>query len=251
MQTDAREHLTGLQRITHQLREIVLSGRFPPEHKVPEETVAREFAVSRTLARLAMGALEREGLLSHEPRRGFRVRGFTIQDLAGAIEIRGELEAIAARLLAEKGLSDAAERRLTAPLKAAEEILCGTVFGVDERLRWTETNLNFHLNLIEAADNAALAAAFETVIRMPLVSPRAIVFDLTDPQFSRPQIERAHADHLRVLDAIRARKGQRAAEIIRDHSIRSGVNKRQSLERMRGDSHLVSVPGLALIRRSS
>lgn len=33
-----------------------------------------------------MAALEQEGLLVYEPNRGFRVRGFTIADVAAAIE---------------------------------------------------------------------------------------------------------------------------------------------------------------------
>ena len=103
--------MTGVDRATQALRELVLAGRFPPDEKVPEEVVARELDVSRTLARLAMGALEREGLLHREPRRGSRVRGFSIDDMTGAIEVRGELEAMAARFVAERGLADDEEER--------------------------------------------------------------------------------------------------------------------------------------------
>jgi GntR family transcriptional regulator of vanillate catabolism len=242
--------MTGADRTTQALRELVLAGRFSPDQKVPEELVARELGVSRTLARLAMGVLEREGLLLQVPRRGFRVRSFTIDELTDAIEVRGELEALAARFLAERGLEGDTEKRLMAPLEEADIILARGTLDVEYRLRWTETNLDFHVGLIEAASNTALSAAFNQVIRIPLVSPRAIVFDMADAEFSRQQLERAQSDHLRVLDAIRARKGSRAAEIMRDHSIRSGENKRNSFEHMLADHRLVSAPGLALIRAS-
>lgn len=243
--------MTGVDRTTQALRELVLGGRFPPNQKIPEEVVARELDVSRTLARLAMGALEREGLLLREPRRGFRVRSFSIDDMTGAIEVRGELEAMAARFLAERGLEAEQEHRLVAPLQEASEILAHGLADLEDRLRWARTNLDFHVGLVEIAQNAALSAAFDQVIRIPLASPRAIVFNMADPAYSHPQLERAHSDHFRVLDAIRARKGARAAELMRDHAIRSGENKRRSFEGMKVDQHFVSSPGLALIRLDS
>ena len=243
--------MTGVDRATQALRELVLAGRFPPNEKVPEEVVARELDVSRTLARLAMGALEREGLLHREPRRGSRVRSFTIDDMTGAIEVRGELEAMAARFIAERGLADDEEARLLAPIEAADEIAARGLSGVEDRLRWAGTNYDFHLRLIEIARNSALSAAFDQVIRIPLASPRAIVFNMADPEYSRPQLERAQSDHLRILDAIRARRGTRAAELTRDHAIRSGENKRRSFEGMKVGQQFVSSPGLALIRLDS
>jgi GntR family transcriptional regulator of vanillate catabolism len=241
--------MTGLDRTTQALRELVLAGRFLPEAKIPEERVAQDLGVSRTLARLALGALEREGLLLREPRRGFRVRSFTLDDLRGAIEVRGELEAMAARYLAERGLEPSFEERLLAPLNESAAILANGPLDVESRLRWTETNLDFHAGLIEAARNQALSAAFEQVTRIPLVSPRAIVFDMSDTQFSRDRLARAHSDHLRVLEAIRARKGSRAAEIMRDHSVRSAENKHNSFEHMTASRQFVTAPGLALIRQ--
>lgn len=240
--------MTGVDRTTQALREIILAGRFMPGEKVAEERIAGELDVSRTLARLALGALEREGLLVREPRRGFRVRSFTLDDMAGAIEVRGELEAMAARYVAERGLDPETERRLLEPVEVAEAIIRDGVHDVQGRLRWTETNQDFHARLIDAACNQALKAAFERVTEIPLVSPRAIVFDMADADYSRVQLERAHSDHLRVLDAIRARKGSRAADLMRDHAVRSAENKRDSFEHMMESRRFVSTPGAALIR---
>jgi len=238
---------TGVDKATHILRESLLMGSFPPEEKIGEIAVASKLGVSRTLARLAMGALEREGLLVREPRRGFRVRRFSIYDIAGAIEVRGELEAMAVRILAEKGLSPEQNERLEKPLADTDRIFAQGAVTVEKRLSWTEMNLEFHTAIIEEAGIAALKSAYDHVTRLPLVSPLAIVFDMVDPEFSRPQLERAHEDHLRILDAMRRRKSVLAAEITRDHSIRSGENKRMSLESMATHEHIMSMPGAALI----
>lgn len=240
---------TGVDRATQMLRERLLIGRFPPDAKIGEIALAEELSVSRTLARLAMGALEREGLLVREPRRGFRVRSFSLEDIAGAIEVRGELEAMAARKLAEHGLTPDQHARLERPLAETDRILAQGTVTVANRLSWTERNRDFHNAIIDEAGIEALRMAYEQVTRMPLVSPLAIVFDMADPQYSRPQLERAQDDHRRILAAILERKGMRAAELMRDHSIRSGENKRRSLENMQAKEGFISMPGAALIAR--
>src|SRR5438128_1819692 len=99
---------TGLEsqfnRATEALRTLVLGGAFPLDVKLPEARAAELIGVSRTPARLAMAALERDGLLVRLPRRGFRVRSFSLDEVVEAILVRGELEAIAARTIAERGL---------------------------------------------------------------------------------------------------------------------------------------------------
>ena len=142
---------TGVDRATQMLRERLLMGHFPPDEKIGEIALAAELSVSRTLARLAMGAMEREGLLVREPRRGFRVRSFSLDDIAGAIEVRGELEAIAARKLAERGLTAAQDARLERPLAETDRILAQGTVTVGNRLSWTEMNNEFHEAIIDEA----------------------------------------------------------------------------------------------------
>lgn len=241
---------TSLDHATQALRELVLSGSFPPGHKIAEEAVARALSLSRTPVRIAMATLEREGLLVRTPRRGYRVRSFTLDDVADAIEVRGELEAMAARLIAERGLDRAIEERLEDALDRSARILAEAL-KVEDRLAWTASNLDFHAALIDGARNAALRAAYDQVIRIPLASPRAIIFAVGADDRSREQLRRAHEDHLRVLEAIRARRGNQAAEIVRDHALRSGENKRRNFRALGDAAQLVGQAGNALVRASS
>ena len=59
--------------------------------------------MSRTPVRLGFEQLVREGYLEQLPRRGFRVRSLTPRDFSEAIDVRGVLEGMAARLVAERG----------------------------------------------------------------------------------------------------------------------------------------------------
>jgi len=242
---------TGLDKATQSLRESLFSGAFHPEERVGEHAVAERLGVSRTLARLAMGALEREGLLLRSPRRGFTVRSFSIDEIVGAIEIRGELEAIAARKLAEAGFTEEQDRYFAGLLEESAAILRAGTVTLDNRQRWTELNEELHSGMIREAGVTALREAFVQVVRLPLVAPRVIVFDTGDPEYSRPQLETAQRDHQRILDAIRARQGTRAAELMRDHSLRSGENKKLNLKRMQDSATLRSLPGGPLISLST
>jgi GntR family transcriptional regulator of vanillate catabolism len=240
---------TNLDHATQTLRELVLTGTFPPDRKLGEEAVARALGLSRTPARIAMATLEREGLLVRTPRRGYRVRSFTIDEVAGAIDVRGELEAMAARLIAERGLDAAVEARLETALAQSEAIVEHSSLAVADRLAWTQSNADFHDALIDGSGNLALRAAFDQVNRIPLASPRAIIFGNAADR-SREQLRRSHEDHVRVVEAIRARRGSRAAEIMRDHALRSSENKRRNFAALGAGSLLVGQSGTALVRAS-
>src|SRR5262245_19433349 len=94
--SDERASDPASDRLVALLRADILAGRFAQDSRVVEETIARERGVSRTPVRHALRALEQEGLLHRLPRRGYRVRSYTISEIADAIEVRGELEAMAA-----------------------------------------------------------------------------------------------------------------------------------------------------------
>ncbi len=96
------------------LRELVLSGEFKPGDRMVELTLVGRIGVSRTPLRLALTALEYEGLLRRLPGSGYVVREFTPGDVSDAIELRGVLEGTAARLAAERGVPRRELRALTA-----------------------------------------------------------------------------------------------------------------------------------------
>ena len=135
---------TQLERATETLRDLVLRGSFPLDVKLPEARVAEMLGISRTPARLAMAALERDGLLVRLPRRGFRVRSFSLDEVVEAIEIRGELEAVAARLTAENGLGAPYRARMEACIDCAAALLATPTLEAAHRRDWCEINSEFH-----------------------------------------------------------------------------------------------------------
>ena len=57
--------------------------------------------VSRTPVRLALRLLEREGIIHRCEGRGYRIESPTIADILQAVQVRGHLESLAARLMAQ------------------------------------------------------------------------------------------------------------------------------------------------------
>src|SRR5918998_2414136 len=107
----------GSERATSQtvkaqlaLRDLLVEGKLRPGERVSELQMVERLGVSRTPVRSALVRLEEEGLLEAIPSGGFAVRAFSEREVFDAIELRGTLEGLAARLSPERG-ADAADPR--------------------------------------------------------------------------------------------------------------------------------------------
>jgi len=237
-----------LERATEKLRDLVLRGTFRIDVKLPETRVADLIGVSRTPARLAMAALERDGLLVRLPRRGFRVRSFSLDEVVEAIEVRGELEAVAARVTAEKGLRPEHRKRLEDCIAQAERVLGTSAIDAAQRRAWCDMNSAFHAALVEASGIRPLAAAYAQVNRVPLASPRDTIFNVAEPELGHRQLAQAHEDHVRLLRTLVDRHSSRAAALMREHAVRSGENKRRNFGAIDMRTMVIETPGIALVR---
>jgi len=246
---DASSAETQLERATEELRRLVLDGTFPLDVKLPEARVAELLRVSRTPARLAMAALEKDGLLVRLPRRGFRVRSFGLDEIVEAVEMRGELEAIAARLVAERGIDAAHRARMEACIGRAALLMKMASFDAAQRRAWCEMNGDFHDALVAACGIGPLWAAYVQVSRVPLAAPREIMFNISEAEVGRAQLAATHEDHTRILDALIARRSTRAAALVREHAYRSGENKRRNFPDL-DRTVVIETPGAALVRQA-
>jgi len=82
---------------------MILAAELPGGARIAELTLVDKLGVSRTPIRTALMKLEQEGLLESLAHGGYAVRTFTEHDVSDAIELRGTLEGLAARLAAERG----------------------------------------------------------------------------------------------------------------------------------------------------
>lgn len=85
------------QDLYRALREQIIRWQRQPGEALGEESLAREFSVSRTPLREALRRLAEEGLVSYEPHKGARVAELTPDLVRDTFLVREALEGIAAR----------------------------------------------------------------------------------------------------------------------------------------------------------
>ena len=98
------EALSLSEQIASQLAESIVQGEYEPGDRIHEVAISDRFQVSRGPVREALRLLEVRGLVSHVPRRGFRVKLYEDRELRDHFMLRGELEALA--ILQLTGIED-------------------------------------------------------------------------------------------------------------------------------------------------
>src|SRR6218665_1734040 len=85
------------QNLTETLRDWLLHGRLKPGERIEEVPLALTMGVSRTPVRAALATLASEGLIDHQPKRGYLVKEFALAAILAAYEVRAVLEGLAGR----------------------------------------------------------------------------------------------------------------------------------------------------------
>jgi GntR family transcriptional regulator, vanillate catabolism transcriptional regulator len=226
------------------LRELILEGGLSAGERLSEVPLARQLGVSRTPLRLALAQLEHEGLLEAIPGGGFTVATFTQQQVADAIDLRGVLEGMAARLAAER-LEDPAELEAIHGCVAQLDALVRPDRPAIEAFeRYVKLNARFHLLLIQLAKSRALETAIAQVDALPFASSSAFVQAQAELPESHRILYVAQTQHRALLEAIECGEGSRAEAVAREHARLA----RQNLDiALRSERALQHVPGAALI----
>lgn len=98
--------------IAETLRQDILRGRYESGEKISLDSLAQELEVSSMPVREALITLSNEGLVELRPRRGFRARPLSRQDLDDVFEIQGVLTGVlVARAAASATEEDVANLR--------------------------------------------------------------------------------------------------------------------------------------------
>jgi GntR family transcriptional regulator of vanillate catabolism len=213
-----------------QLRDLILKGEFAPGERLAEVSLAARLGVSRTPVRLALATLEREGLVSPSGSVGYVMRRFTQKEILDAIDVRGHLEGMAARLLAERG----APRPLLLSLRECVSDGDGLFAKEGEELdyaAYTDMNDRFHDLIVQGCGNAALARAIEMNNRLPFSPPSAMLPMQSSFEESQRWMLYAHMQHRSLLHAIEHGQGARAQAIAQEHVQVAKLNLEYALEK--------------------
>jgi DNA-binding GntR family transcriptional regulator len=140
--------------LREQIKDVILqrivAGEYAPGARLIETRIAQELGVSQAPVREALRDLEQLGCIVHEPFRGCSVRAFSAQELLEAFPVRATLEALAARLAAERITED--ELLHLADLLETMRAAARRGDAHDQ----SQANASFHATIVRAARNATL-----------------------------------------------------------------------------------------------
>jgi GntR family transcriptional regulator, vanillate catabolism transcriptional regulator len=217
---------TLAQNVTDTLRDWILHGEVRPGARLEEIPLAEKLGVSRTPVRAALGTLATEGLIDHQPKRGYQVRAFDMEEIVAAYEVRAVLEGLACRNAATRGLSEDQSQRLRACLADGDRILASGVLRPEDHAPYQRTNVTIHDTLLMASCNPWVTRFAEQAHHIPFASDRIVLWD------DHAIILRSHGDHHRIIEAVIARDGVRAEQLMREHVYYAGIILRRNYEKL-------------------
>jgi len=198
------------------LREGITSGRFAPGQTLTERALAGHLGVSPTPVREAISRLEHERLLERDG-RALTVASPGVERLRELVRIEAALRGVAARIAAERATTGEIEEIAAVHAQAQRVKQRGRAVEDVARDVLTSTRL-FHAKIDQASHNLVLvdmiatATAFDWTVRLRAASTLG-------PQYPAKE---GHGEHEEILDALRARDGDRAERLMAAHTLRTG-----------------------------
>jgi GntR family transcriptional regulator of vanillate catabolism len=189
--------------------------------------------------------LEQEGLLAALPNGGYAVRTFSEREVSDAIELRGTIEGLAARLAAERGVAAAVLDEARQCLAQIDVLLQAPAIDDEGFSRYVVLNRDFHALLAKLPGSDFMQREIERVSSLPFASPSGFVIVQANTPQARDMLIVAQDQHWQVLDAITHREGGRADAIMREHSRLAQRNLRDAMQAP--GKH--AVPGVRLIKQ--
>ncbi|MDR3374890.1 MAG: GntR family transcriptional regulator [Ancalomicrobiaceae bacterium] len=210
------------------LRSLIIGGELKPGERVSELQMVDRLGVSRTPVRAALIHLEHENLVEALPSGGYAVKELSEPEILVAIEIRGTLEGLAARMAAERGAP--------ADLIAAAHVVLEEIDRIvlpgprpNGLERYVRHNARFHDLIVDMAGSDTLARQIERAAVLPFASPSALVPMEPGSVETHQSLLLSQFQHRIVLQAIELRQGARAEAMMREHARTAHCNLRRAL----------------------
>lgn len=209
------------QKIVEQIQERIRSGDLKPGDRLPSEReLCEQFRVSRTAVREAVKALSEKGLVEVQPGRGTFITNDTSQAMRQSLDLMMSFgrtqkweDLVEVREMLEAEIAASAAARATEEDIAAMRDAVDTMdLALNDGDKYVEADLDFHLALAEATQNAVVPILIDSIVDMLRVQRTRIAL-------VKGGLERGQFHHKRILEAIIHRDPAAAREAMRAHLV--------------------------------
>jgi len=207
------------EQVYARILEAITDRSLLPGQRITQNELAERLGVSRQPVSQALHLLHRQGLLAESGRRGFEVTQLDPIRIRQLYEVRGAIDALAARLAAGRVKTDAAGRaRLEAALRAGRAIDKTTPLA-----RLIALDVDFHSAIYRLAGNPAIE---EMIAPQWLHMRRSMATVLAELDYR----ESAWTEHGAIAAQILAGNVKGAESAAQAHALTAG---RRTEERLR------------------
>ena len=201
---DLQNHRPLREIVYEELKRQILVGEIAPGTRMMEVELAEDMGVSRTPVREAIRKLEKEGLVTIEPRRGAYASDISIKDMVDVLEVRQMLEGMAASMAAQKVTEEEKLDFVEANSAYKNAVKKG---NIEEIIRYDEL---FHQLIVSYSGNKTLNQLLSQVQELALRF-RYIYYD----DFSR--YENMPVEYEEIEEAIISGDTQKAKVVAEEH----------------------------------
>ncbi|MBY8825006.1 GntR family transcriptional regulator [Sphingomonas colocasiae] len=196
------------------MKERILAGHYAEDQFIRQDLIAQELGVSRIPVREALALLEAEGLVIREKFRGAVVPRLSAAEIEEIYALRGLLEPY---------LLEEAIARITPEIIDTLDDIVERSRRASDKTEWAGLNVEFHRTLYEAADRPLTLQMLDKLL------VRADRY-LKMQRFMSPQTQQeSDAEHMRILDCIKAGDKDGALESLRQHIRWNAVDVRRTV----------------------
>ena len=154
---DLQNHRPLREIVYEELKRQILIGEIAPGTRMMEVELADDMHLIQKPVRQKIKKKKKEGLVSIEPRRGAYASDISIKDMVDVMEVRQDLEGMAAGLAAAKATDSEKADLITATEEYRNAVESG---DVEEIIKWDEA---FHKLIVNCSGNKTLVQLISQV----------------------------------------------------------------------------------------
>lgn len=195
--------------ILRQIKKKILDGEFQPGERLKVRPLAQEFGTSEIPVREAIHQLVSTGLVTMTPHVGAVASPISTEDLREIFQIRSALERVATEL----GAAKLTEEDLTHMFRIQKELEDAVEAGVEPETL-NRINREFHMVVYARSGNRRLVSMIEELWNHAGRYPAPLT-GRNEPTYQSIK------EHRQILEALKARDIEQAAELTEQHKNRS------------------------------